>query len=148
MDIQERGSSPSGQTSPVASIENQQGDEAHNDSNTPHSKWDPQHFQFLKTLSGGNFAAVYLVKSSQTQWLYAMKMKRKQFLQETSEVESIKTEKELLLLAKRQNHPFVVEVFGGFQTQSTVLLYLEFCQGGDLMHHVRSSGPFGIERAR
>jgi serine/threonine protein kinase len=77
-----------------------------------------------------------------------MKVRSKRFLQETSDIKSMGTEKAVLLLAKRNEHPFVVEVFGGFQTQSHIMLYLEFCQGGDLMHYVNAGGQFSIELAR
>jgi serine/threonine protein kinase len=53
-----------------------------------------------------------------------------------------------LILAKKEKHPFVVEVFGGFQTRSHIILYLEFCQGGDLMHHINTGGKFSLERTR
>jgi serine/threonine protein kinase len=147
-DSNEQESIASNQSLPATLDKNEQGDETNNGSNIPHSKWDPRHFEFLTTLKGGTYATIYLVESSQTQQLYAMKVKSKGFLHVTSEIESINTEKALLLLAKRGKHPFVVDVFGGFQTQSHVMLYLEFCQGGDLMHHVRTGGQFGIERAR
>jgi serine/threonine protein kinase len=116
-------------------------------SNLPCSKWDVEHFDSLLTLGKGNYATVYLVESSQTRQLYAMKVRSKRFLYTSSEIVSMSTEKTVLLLAKKK-HPFVVEVFGGFQTQSHIMLYLEFCQGGDLMHHLNTGGQFDIERAR
>lgn len=143
---QEQGPIASGQSLP-ARLENEQGDEDNNRSNLPRSKWDPWNFKSLITLGKGNYATVYLVESSQTKQLYAMKVMGKKFLQETSDIESIRTEKAVLLLAKREEHPFVVEVFGGFQTQSHIMLYLEFCQGGDLMHHVRAGERFDVKRA-
>lgn len=145
---QEHGSVAPDQGLPAPLDENEQGDKVSNGLNMPRSKWDPQHFEFLTTLKKGNHAAIYLVESSQTKQLYAMKVKSKKSLLVTSEIESINTEKALLLLAKREKHSFVVDVFGGFQTQSHVMLYLEFCQGGDLMHHLTTGGRFEIERAR
>ena len=148
MTDQEQGPIASDKSLPAAFDENEEGDDANNLSTVPHSKWDPRHFKSLITLGKGNYATVYLVESSQTRKLYAMKVRSKRFLQETSDIESMGTEKGVLLLANRKKHPFVVEVFGGFQTQSHIMLYLEFCQGGDLMHHVNTGGQFSIQRAR
>lgn len=145
---QEQGPIDSDQSLPAALDENEQGDEANNRSNVPRSKWDPRHFESLITLGKGNYATIYLVESLQTRQLYAMKVRSKTFLQVASDIESSSTEKAVLLLAKREKHPFVVEVFGGFQTQSHIMLYLEFCQGGDLMHYLNTGGQFDIERAR
>jgi len=145
---QEHRSMASCQSPPAALDEKEQGEHTKNSSNISFSRWDPQHFEFLTTLKKGTNAAIYLVESSQTKQLYALKVKSKKFLQITSEINAINTEKELLLQAKRGGNPFVVDVFGGFQTQSHVMLYLEFCQGGNLMHYLRASGPFEIDRAR
>lgn len=144
---QERGPIAFGQSLP-SGLENEQGDEANNLLNLPRSKWDPQNFESLTTLGKGNYATVYLVESSQTRQLYAMKLRSKRLLQMVSDTESISTEKAVLLLAKKEKHPFVVEVFGGFQTESHIMIYLEFCQGGDLMHHVNTGEKFDMKRAR
>jgi serine/threonine protein kinase len=116
--------------------------------NATHNKWDSRHFKILKTVGKGNYATVYLVQSLQTQQLYAMKVRGKKFLHENSEISSIGTEKEILLLARKAQHPFVVEVFGGFQTQSKIMFFLEFCQGGDLMHHINAGEQFDLKRGR
>jgi serine/threonine protein kinase len=143
-----QGSSASCHSVPAALDENEQRDEVTIRSNVPHSKWDPRQFKTLVTLGKGNYATVYLVESSQTKQLYAMKVRSKKLLQMNSEIESIGTEKTILQLAKKEKHPFVVDVFGGFQTQSHIMLYLEFCQGGDLMHHVQCGEQFNLERSR
>lgn len=109
-------------------------------------RWDPQHFESLATLGKGNHATVYLVESSQTKQLYAMKVRSK--LLAWSNSDPIGTEKTLLLLASEEKHPFIVNVFGGFQTPSFFILYQEFCHGGDLLHHLQSGGKFSLERAR
>jgi hypothetical protein len=142
----EQGSAASYQSLSVALNDNEQGDGANIDSDVLISKWDPRRFECLHTLGKGHHATIYLVKSSQTKELYAMKVRSKRLIQISTEIKSISTEKEILLLAKRGKHPFIVEVFGGFQTQSHTMLYLEFCQGGDLMQNLHSSAPFGIER--
>lgn len=135
------------QTLPAPLLQHHPGYESHNVSKAPHGKWDPRQFEPLTTLKGGSHTAISLVQLSQTQQLYAMKTYRKKDLQD-ADIQSINTEKALLLLAKRGKCPFVVEVFGGFQTSSHVMLYLEFCQGGDLMHNLRTDGPFDLERTR
>lgn len=112
------------------------------------SKWDPRRYDSLMTLGKGNYATVYLVESSETKQLYAMKVRSKKLVHECSEMESLSTEKTILQLAKRQNHPFIVKVFGGYQTRSHIMVYMEFCQGGDLMHHVAAGVHFDAERSK
>jgi hypothetical protein len=137
-----------GRSIPAALSQVELGAEANNRLHALHSNWNPQHFATLKTLGKGNYATVYLVESLQTKELYAMKTRSKRYLDDTSEQWTINTEKTILLLAKREKHPFIVEVFGGFQTQLHILIYIEFCQGGNLMHHLTAGVQFCLERTR
>jgi serine/threonine protein kinase len=141
-------SNTSAQSLSAAFDKNTQEDEVSNGFDSFRDKWDPKHFESLTTLGKGNYATVYLVQSLQTEQLYAMKVKSKRTLEMNSALESVRTEKAILLLAKKEKHPFVVEVFGGYQTQSHVMIFLEFCQGGDLLQLVRTGGPFNTARAR
>jgi hypothetical protein len=145
---QTRGSIAGSKSLRFVSDENEPRDEAQYRSNASHNSWNPQSFNPLKTLGKGNYATVYLVEAKQTKKLYVMKVRNKRLIHENSEINYISAEKQILLLAKRDKHPFIVEVYGGVQTQSHIILYLEFCQGGDLMHHIQSGEQFGIERAR
>jgi serine/threonine protein kinase len=145
---QEQESPTSDHISPVASNKTEQAEAAKDLSNVPNSNWDPQHFKTLTTLGKGNYATIHLVESSHSKQLYAMKTRSKRIIHENSETEFISTEETILLLAKREKHPFVVDVFGGFQTQSHIMLYLEFCQGGSLRHHVTVGPQFDVERVR
>lgn len=125
-----------------------QGDESSRHSDLPRGEWDPHNFEPLVTLGKGNYATIYLVESSQTKQLYAMKARLKRLIVENSETDFISTEIEILKRAKKAKHPFVVEVYGGFQTRSSIILYLEFCQGGSLMRHLISGQKFSVERTR
>lgn len=127
---------------------NEPGNEIENHPNVSLDRWNLRHFKSLMTLGKGNYATIYLVESLKTKELFAMKTRNKTYLQEDSEIDSIRAEKTVLLLAKRENHPFIVKVFGGFQTQSHIMLYLEFVQGGDLMHYLQSGDKFDLERTR
>jgi serine/threonine protein kinase len=112
------------------------------------SEWDPRNFEPLVTLGKGNYATVYLVESPQTKQLYAMKVRSKKLIVANSETEYIGTEMTILQQAKKEKHPFVVQVFGAFQNHSYIMLYLEFCQGGSLMQHVSAGQEFTVERTR
>jgi serine/threonine protein kinase len=136
------------QSMPTLSPETAQQDEADTHPNVSRRNWDLRHFQTLMTLGKGNYATVYLVESLQNKQLFAMKARSKKFVYESSETEYINAEKTILLLARREKHPFVVEVFGGHQTESHILFYLEFCQGGSLFHHINNGAPFEVARAR
>jgi serine/threonine protein kinase len=134
----------SNQSLPTALDETKPGDEV----SPAHCKWDLRHFKNLNIIGRGNYATVYLVESLQTHQLYAMKVRGKQLLYENSEIDSISTEKAVLLLARKEKHPFVVEVFGGSQTPSEIMFFLEFCQGGDLMSHLQAGELFDMKRVR
>lgn len=110
--------------------------------------WNPKNFHTLSTVTKGTYSTIHLVQSSHTNNLYAVKARSKTAIQDNDETDSIHTEKEVLLLTKKEKHPFTVEVFGGFQTPSHILLYLEFCKRGNLSQYLRNGGRFDIEKTR
>jgi hypothetical protein len=145
---QGQGSTTSDHYLPVAPEEIEQENKATAPSKIAHNPWNPQDFKTLTTPAKGTYATIQLVESSHTKQLYVIKARNKSVVYANSEIEFINTEKEILLLAKKDKHPFIAKVFGGFQTQSQILLYLEFCQGGNLKHHVSIGPRFDLERTR
>jgi classical protein kinase C len=105
------------------------------------------HFNFLAVLGKGNFGKVMLAETKRTRKLYAIKVLKKEFIIENDEVESIKSEKRVFLIANRERHPFLTTLHACFQTETRVYFVMEYISGGDLMLH-NQRGQFGTKRAQ
>lgn len=104
-------------------------------------------FNFLKVLGRGNFGKVMLGRSHRTGQLCAVKILKKDMIVENGELASINAEKEVFLIANRENHPFLTNLYCCFQTANRIYFVMEFVSGGDLMWHVQQ-GNFSLRRAK
>lgn len=105
------------------------------------------HFNFLAVLGKGNFGKVMLAETKRSRQLYAIKVLKKEFIIENDEVESIRSEKRVFLIANRERHPFLTNLHACFQTETRVYFVMEYISGGDLMLHIQR-GQFGTKRAQ
>ncbi|KAK7398483.1 Serine/threonine kinase [Neonectria punicea] len=105
------------------------------------------HFNFLAVLGKGNFGKVMLAETKRSRKLYAIKVLKKEFIIENDEVESIRSEKRVFLVANRERHPFLTNLHACFQTETRVYFVMEYISGGDLMLHIQR-GQFGTKRAQ
>lgn len=62
------------------------------------------------------------------------------------EVESVMVEKRIFEVASKRQHPFLVNLFAGFQTREHIFFVMEYSMGGDLMRHIHDD-IFSEERA-
>jgi serine/threonine protein kinase len=81
-----------------------------------------------------------------TKQRYALKILKKELLQEDKDLESVQTEKSVLKMST--NHPFLVQLYSCFQTASHLFYAIEFVPGGDLMHLMQKNGILCEDYAR
>ncbi|KAJ1558056.1 Serine/threonine kinase, partial [Cladochytrium tenue] len=90
---------------------------------------------------------VMLAEEVQTRQLYAVKVLKKDYIVEHDEVEALRSEKRVFLIANRERHPFLVNLHSCFQTESRVYFVMEYVSGGDLMWHIQREA-FSEKRAK
>ncbi|XP_045348207.1 serine/threonine-protein kinase N1 isoform X2 [Leopardus geoffroyi] len=95
-------------------------------------------FKFLAVLGRGHFGKVLLSEFRPSGELFAIKALKKGDIVARDEVESLMCEKRILAAVTRAAHPFLVNLFGCFQTPEHVCFVMEYSAGGDLMLHIHS----------
>lgn len=95
-------------------------------------------FKFLAVLGRGHFGKVLLSEFRSSGELFAIKALKKGDIVARDEVESLMCEKRILAAVTRAGHPFLVNLFGCFQTPEHVCFVMEYSAGGDLMLHIHS----------
>ncbi|XP_058381485.1 serine/threonine-protein kinase N1 isoform X1 [Diceros bicornis minor] len=95
-------------------------------------------FKFLAVLGRGHFGKVLLSELQPSGELFAIKALKKGDIVARDEVESLMCEKRILAAVTSAGHPFLVNLFGCFQTPEHVCFVMEYSAGGDLMLHIHS----------
>eukprot|EP00095_Tigriopus_kingsejongensis_P010801 maker-scaffold1931_size24754-snap-gene-0.10 protein:Tk10801 transcript:maker-scaffold1931_size24754-snap-gene-0.10-mRNA-1 annotation:"protein kinase n" len=95
-------------------------------------------FQFCTVLGRGHFGKVILARYLNTGEYFAIKALKKGDIIARDEVESLLAEKRIFEVANSMRHPFLVNMFACFQTQSHVCFVMEYAAGGDLMMHIHA----------
>ncbi|KAK2508895.1 hypothetical protein MC885_008704 [Smutsia gigantea] len=95
-------------------------------------------FKFLAVLGRGHFGKVLLSEFRPSGELFAIKALKKGDIVARDEVESLMCEKRILAAVTSAGHPFLVNLFGCFQTPDHVCFVMEYSAGGDLMLHIHS----------
>ncbi|KAI6243206.1 Serine/threonine-protein kinase N2 [Aphelenchoides fujianensis] len=106
-----------------------------------------ENFRLISVLGRGHFGKVVLSQHRQTEKYYALKILKKGDILAREEVESLMVEKRIFEVATSHQHPFLVNLFGCFQTPEHVFFVMEYSMGGDLMRHIHDA-IFNEERAR
>jgi len=104
---------------------------------------DMDEFDLYHFLGAGGFGMVLLAQKKDTGCFYAMKVMDKRILLSQNQTHSIFREKEVLACVE---HPFVVALRYGFQTEDHLCLVLDFIEGGN-MYTDLMRGPYTHERA-
>ncbi|XP_076054617.1 serine/threonine-protein kinase N isoform X10 [Oratosquilla oratoria] len=95
-------------------------------------------FRFISVLGRGHFGKVILGQYKNTGEYFAIKALKKGDIIARDEVESLLAEKRIFEVANSVRHPFLVNLFACFQTESHVCFVMEYAAGGDLMMHIHA----------
>jgi serine/threonine protein kinase len=112
----------------------------------PEGKLNLNDFKFISTLGTGTFGRVRLVKEIQNKDADPMALKclKKSEIIRLKQIDHIKSEKSIL---QSIDHPFIVKLFGTFQTPSHVFMLLDYACGGELFTLLRREGRFANDVA-
>ncbi|XP_069604146.1 serine/threonine-protein kinase N3 isoform X1 [Ranitomeya imitator] len=96
-------------------------------------------FSCVSVLGRGHFGKVLLVEYKRTGKLYAIKALKKREIVSRDEYESLQCEKRIFEVVNSSGHPFLVNLFGCFQTPEHACFVMEYMPGGDLMMHIHAN---------
>ncbi|KAE8582997.1 hypothetical protein XENTR_v10020408 [Xenopus tropicalis] len=96
-------------------------------------------FTFISVLGRGHFGKVLLGQFKETGKNFAIKALKKRDIVSRDELESLQCEKRIFEAVNSSGHPFLVNLFGCFQTQGHACFVMEYMPGGDLMMHIHSN---------
>ncbi|XP_059404175.1 serine/threonine-protein kinase N2-like isoform X2 [Carassius carassius] len=96
-------------------------------------------FNCISVLGRGHFGKVLLAEFKRTGKLYAIKALKKGDVVTRDEVDSLMCEKRIFETINVSGHPFLVNLYGCFQTPDHVCFVMEYSPGGDLMTHIHNS---------
>jgi len=103
-------------------------------------------FELLRVIGRGSYAKVFMVEQRTTKRYYAMKVIKKELVNDDEDIDWVQTEKHVFEVAS--NHPFLVGLHSCFQTPSRLFFIIEFVNGGDLMFHMQRQRRLPEEHAR
>ena len=82
----------------------------------------------------GSFGKVMLVRKKDNGEVFAMKILKKDMIENRNQRYHTKTEREVLAKMKT---PFIVHLCYAFQTPDKLYLFMEYLPGGELFFHLR-----------
>ncbi|KAL5013642.1 hypothetical protein ScPMuIL_007912 [Solemya velum] len=103
-------------------------------------------FDILRVIGRGSYAKVLLVEQKRTKRVYAMKVIKKELVNDDEDIDWVQAEKHVFETAT--NYPFLVGLHSCFQTPSRLFFVIEFVNGGDLMFHMQRQRRLPEEHAR
>jgi RAC serine/threonine-protein kinase len=102
-------------------------------------------FDLLATVGKGSFGKVIQVRKKDTGKIYAMKVLDKHHILEANEVEHTRSEKNILQMI---HHPFLVNLYYAFQTETKLYFIMDFVNGGEMFYHLQKEKRFPQERVQ
>uniref|UniRef100_A0A8D0CQY6 protein kinase C n=1 Tax=Sander lucioperca TaxID=283035 RepID=A0A8D0CQY6_SANLU len=89
--------------------------------------------------SPARYGSVLLAEYKKSGKLYAIKALKKGDIVTRDEVDSLMCEKRIFEVINTSQHPFLVNLYGCFQTADHVCFVMAYSPGGDLMTHIHTS---------
>ncbi|XP_078355899.1 uncharacterized protein LOC144640687 isoform X2 [Oculina patagonica] len=105
------------------------------------SERNPEDLEFIKILGEGGFGMVLHYRCRVTNTNYAVKLC-------TRNTEDDIAENERAILQQVSSNKFCCKLLGTFPSQRSLVLVLEYLQGGDMAGHINALGKFPEELAR
>lgn len=102
-------------------------------------------FKICKTIGEGLSSQVSLVKRKTDGKLFALKQINKTKLKDSFSIQRMITERNIFI---QNNYPFITKLYSAFQTDSHLVLVLEFVGGGDLQHHLDKGIMFSSKQIK
>uniref|UniRef100_A0A3Q3G3H1 protein kinase C n=1 Tax=Labrus bergylta TaxID=56723 RepID=A0A3Q3G3H1_9LABR len=96
-------------------------------------------FNCISVLGRGHFGKVLLAEYKKSGKLYAIKALKKGDIVTRDEVDSLVCEKRIFEVINVSHHPFLVNLYGCFQTADHMCFVMAYSPGGDLMTHIHTS---------
>ncbi|XP_042365386.1 serine/threonine-protein kinase N2 [Plectropomus leopardus] len=96
-------------------------------------------FNCISVLGRGHFGKVLLAEYKKSGKLYAIKALKKGDIVTRDEVDSLMCEKRIFEVINTSQHPFLVNLYGCFQSADHVCFVMAYSPGGDLMTHIHTS---------
>uniref|UniRef100_A0A4W6DT19 protein kinase C n=1 Tax=Lates calcarifer TaxID=8187 RepID=A0A4W6DT19_LATCA len=96
-------------------------------------------FNCISVLGRGHFGKVLLAEYKKSGKLFAIKALKKGDIVTRDEVDSLMCEKRIFEVINAAQHPFLVNLYGCFQTADHVCFVMAYSPGGDLMTHIHTS---------
>uniref|UniRef100_A0AAX7SQP6 protein kinase C n=1 Tax=Astatotilapia calliptera TaxID=8154 RepID=A0AAX7SQP6_ASTCA len=96
-------------------------------------------FKCISVLGRGHFGKVLLAEYKRSGKMYAIKALKKGDIVTRDEVDSLMCEKRIFEVINSSRHPFLVNLYGCFQTADHVCFVMAYSPGGDLMTHIHNS---------
>ncbi|CAG8704963.1 249_t:CDS:2, partial [Dentiscutata heterogama] len=89
-------------------------------------------YDLIKVLGRGCMGKVILSREKSTNRLYALKVISKEWVVFRQEVEHTRTERDILAIASRTSHPFLIRLRESFHDSNQLFLVLDYYPGGDI----------------
>ncbi|KAL7329129.1 cAMP-dependent protein kinase catalytic subunit [Mucor circinelloides] len=110
-----------------------------------HRRLSLDDFIIKQTVGTGSSARVHLAKSKVNDKYYAIKAISKKDLVSKRQIEHANNERDIL---GSVSHPFLVKLWGSFQSESHVFLVMDYVPGGELFRQLRKQKAFTEDEAR